>query len=291
MTNFWEQILFFEIKGNNALLCAETPCKYIFINVKVVYIALIIENVFVPSHRESFYNYEFQLLLMTVFDGIPHVERRKYRRTTMNEEVLFFTFNPILLQEMEEKITSLALDLGMQQLPQTKNEENMLAFIDDGIYVSFLNYGIFVNIPTSKYRDFDTTDKVWTHLSKIMSDLNLNPMVWTFTKGNRLVFTKQLDEKTKNSVSEVVFSKEALEKMGTERIYVEESKDKMRTVTCRYGFDMFKDRTALNMKTMITTQSYSPENLLSEVKETNNLMFSVWFWAVNDRLKEVMDKE
>lgn len=38
---------------------------------------------------------------------------------------------------------------------------------------------------------------------------------------------------------------------------------------------------------MITTRSYSPENLVSEVMETNKLMFDAWYWAAGEELKKI----
>ena len=120
--------------------------------------------------------------------------------------------------------------------------------------------------------------------------LNLNTMEWTFTKGNRLVFTYQLDETAKQTVLKIAFSEAMLAVMDKERVFVEESSDKKRTLTCRYGFEAYKDKTALSLKTMITTRSYSPEIMVKEVMETNELMFDAWFWAAGEELKKMMDK-
>lgn len=228
---------------------------------------------------------------MQVFEHIPHVERHIYKRTTMNEIVLFFTFDVISISERKDQILKLLSEYGLTIMPTSEKEEgDMLVYVDDGVIVTFVSSGVIVNIPSFKYRNFLKTEKVWERLSRIMLALNLNTMVWTFTKGNRLVFTYQLDETAKQTVLKIAFSEAMLAVMDKERVFVEESNDKKRTLTCRYGFEAFKDKTALSLKTMITTRSYSPENLVKEVMDTNELMFDAWYWAAGEELKKMMDK-
>jgi len=228
---------------------------------------------------------------MQVFRNIPHIDRHIYKRTTMNEIVLFFTYDVISIKERRDQIVNAVkqFDLTILSTPDNVSHE-MVVYIDGDIVVSFMSSGVLVNIPSAKYRDFHSSTDMWERLSKIMQALRLNTLVWTFTKGNRLVFTNQLDDSNKQSVLKMVFSAKILEAMGADRIYVEESIDKKRIMTCRYGFEAFKDKTALSLKTMITTQSYDPENLLQMVMETNDLMFDVWYWTASEDLKKVMDK-
>ena len=228
---------------------------------------------------------------MQIFEHIPHVKRHVYKRTTMNEIVLFFTYDVISISERKDQILKLLSEYGLTTMPTSKKEgEDMLVYVDDGVIVTFVSSGVIVNIPSFKYRNFLKTEKIWERLSQIMLALNLNTMVWTFTKGNRLVFTYQLDESAKQTVLKIAFSEAMLAVMDKERVFVEESNDKKRTLTCRYGFEAFKDKTALSLKTMITTRSYSPENLVREVMDTNELMFDAWYWAAGEDLKKMMDK-
>ncbi len=228
---------------------------------------------------------------MQIFEHIPHVKRHVYKRTTMNEIVLFFTYDVISISERKDQILKLLSEYGLTIMPTSKKEgEDMLVYVDDGVIVTFVSSGVIVNIPSFKYRNFLKTEKIWERLSQIMLALNLNTMVWTFTKGNRLVFTYQLDESAKQTVLKIAFSEAMLAVMDKERVFVEESNDKKRTLTCRYGFEAFKDKTALSLKTMITTRSYSPENLVREVMDTNELMFDAWYWAAGEDLKKMMDK-
>lgn len=228
---------------------------------------------------------------MMVFENIPHVERKIFKRTTMNEIALFFTFDAIDIAERREQMTGMIADFGLSVLSlEGKTENEAFVYIDQDVVVTFVSSGVLVNVPTIKYRDFHTTEPVWKRLSQLMLSLNLNTLVWTFTKGNRLLFTRQLDDEAKQKVLSICLSEAMLKAMGSERVYVEESIDKRRTFTCRYGYEAFKDRTALSLKTMITTQNYKPESLLQEVMETNDLMFDVWFWAASEELKTMMDK-
>jgi len=228
---------------------------------------------------------------MRIFENIPHVERKIFKRTTMNEIALFFTFDAIDIAERREQMAGLIAGFGLSVISlEGKTESDAFVYIDEDVVVTFVSSGVLVNVPTIKYRDFHTTQPVWKRLSQLMQSLNLNTLVWTFTKGNRLLFVRQLDDDTKKNVLKICFSEAVLSAMGSERVYVEDSIDKRRTFTCRYGFEAFKDKTALSLKTMITTQNYKPESLLQEVMETNDLMFDVWFWAASDELKQMMDK-
>lgn len=231
-------------------------------------------------------------ITMPVFRNIPHVERHIYKRTTMNEIVLFFTYDVISIKEKRDQILSILKQNKLIALSSPENTaQDTIVYLDGDIVISFVSSGVLVNIPASKYRDFHETKGMWIRLGKLLQELNLNTLVWTFTKGNRLVFTNQLDEKDKQEMLKMVFSDNLIKAVGNDRIYVEESIDKKRIVTCRYGFEAYKDKTALSLKTMITTLSYKPENLLQEVFETNDLMFDVWYWTAGEDLKTVMDKE
>lgn len=227
---------------------------------------------------------------MIVFQNIPHTERRIYKRTTMNEIVLFFTYDVISIKERRDQIVGEVKKFNLTVLSTPENiGQDMVVYIDGDVMVSFVSSGVMVNIPAAKYRDFRKTQELWKRLSVIMQALKLNTLVWTFTKGNRLVFTQQLDDGNKDSVLKLVFSDQMLKAVDKDKIYVEESVDHTRVVTCRYGFEAFKDKTALSLKTMITTRSYNPDRLLQEVMETNNLMFDVWYWTAGEELKKMMD--
>ena len=94
----------------------------------------------------------------------------------------------------------------------------------------------------------------------------------------------------KGQVNQLILSRGLLE-LSKNNIYVEESIDKTKVFTCRYGWDKFGEKDSLGLKTMIAFQTYNLENLKGQVFEANELMFDVWDWSVSVEIKKFMDKE
>ena len=229
-----------------------------------------------------------------VFEHIPHVERKVFKRTTMNEISVFFTFAPLSLASKFKDLQALDLDFGAI-LIQSDNTDiskgELITYKDKDIAVSLLSTGILVNVPTTDYRDFETTAFAWNRVEDVMKALDIEPAAWVFTKGNRFVFTQPLKEEAqKDEALKMILSEDYLSLASTNRLFFEDSTDKTRLFSCRYEFEKFNGKDALGLKFMIASQSYSANGLCEQVMATNTLLFDGWHWVMNDKMLDFLDK-
>lgn len=231
--------------------------------------------------------------MATKFKNIPHVERKVFKRTSMNEILVFFAYAPVSLASSKDALESFlkAIGLNISKLQMNSNEEkdDLLEYQDKDVTVSLTSAGALVNIPVTKYRDFTSTEFVWQHLEQALLILHVNPIVWSFSKGNKFVFIKPVTEDIKDKLLELILSNELRTMSEGKGIFVEESIDKSSVFSCRYGFEKYKDKDALSLKTMITNSSYQVTNLVAQVMAMNEQMFDVWHWCMSQRMLEFMD--
>lgn len=226
---------------------------------------------------------------MNVFKNIPHVERVIYERTFMNEISLLFTYNPIKLDLASEIIGHTIQEIGNHlDIINEDGEKNAILLKDKNAMITFTPNAVLVSLPSREYIDFTTTEFLWNDLETFLRKLEVSPIVWSFTKGNRWVFSKSISPEQKNEVFEMIFSENLLKNTTEEHIYVEEAIDKSCIFTCRYGMEKVNEKDSVGLKTMIVSQSYTIENLYTQVFTINNLMFDIWYWCVNDSIKELM---
>ena len=225
---------------------------------------------------------------MTVFEHIPHVERKIFKRTFMNEISLLFTYSPLKMSEICEEIERISISMGMSVV--TKGD-TLLILKDKDALVTWTANAVLVSIPSSEYKDFETTGFVWDHLSVILKSIDVNPIVWSFTKGNRMVFAKAIDEEKKDEIFKIVLSDDLIENGGDKHFYVEESKDKTCVLTCRYGLEKYNGKDSLSLKTMITSQAYAIDGLKEQVFGVNELMYDSWYWCMSEDMFSLMDKK
>jgi len=227
------------------------------------------------------------------FKNIPHVERKVFRRTSMNEILVFFAYAPVSLvsskDAVENYLKSIGLKFSRWQLNSNEGKEDSLEYQDQDVTVSLTSAGALVNIPVTKYRDFTRTGFVWEHLEQALLTLHVNPIVWSFSKGNKFIFTKPVTEDAKDKLLELILSEELRTMSGGKGIFVEESIEKNCVFSCRYGFEKYKDSDALSLKTMITSSNYQVKNLCDQVMAMNELMFDVWHWCMSQRMLEFMN--
>lgn len=225
-----------------------------------------------------------------VFEHIPHVERKVFKRTTMNEVSLFLTYNPTSLAKMRQ----LDLDFGFIKIgndERGKGHNEMVSYKDKDVLVTFLNTGVLVSVPAMEYRDFETTSFVWEHLEKIMNTLAVEPAPWLFTKGNRFVFTEPITESNRQEALDMVFSTDYLSFVKDRRLFFEESIDKTKLFSCQYGFEESKKEGVITVKYLIATQSYSIDGLCDQIMETNKLMFDGWHWSMSKGMLNFLDQD
>lgn len=227
---------------------------------------------------------------MTVFENIPHVCRKVYERTFMNEISLLFTYNTIKLDIASEVIAHLALDIDIEDINRDGGKEAILVK-DKNALITFTPNAVLVSLPTREYMDFTNTEFLWNDVEKILRELEVCPIVWSFTKGNRWVFNKAILQGQENEVFKLVLSENLLKNTAENHIYVEEATDNSCIFTCRYGIEKVNEKDSVGMKTMITSRSYTVENLCSQVLLVNELMFDVWHWCVSDSVKELMNSK
>lgn len=225
---------------------------------------------------------------MTVFEHIPHVERKIFKRTFMNEISLLFTYSPLKMSEVCGGIERISVSMGMSVVTKT---DTLFVLKDKDALVSWTANAVLVSIPSSEYKDFATTDFVWDHLSVILKSMDVNPIVWSFTKGNRMVFAKAIDVEKKNEVYKIVLSDVLIANGGDKHFYVEESKDKTCVLTCRYGLEKYNGRDSLSLKTMITSQAYAIDGLKEQVFRVNELMYDSWHWCMNESVFSLMNAD
>ena len=211
----------------------------------------------------------------------------------MNEILVFFTFTPISLVNSQEALMGVLkeaeLTVSRLQLNSNGEKDDLVEYLDQDITVSLTNAGALVNIPVTKYRDFTSTAFVWNHLEPALQALHVNPIIWSFSKGNRFVFAKPVSEESKKSLLTLILSEDLLKQSQDKGIFVVESEDRTCVFSCRYGFEKYRERDALSLKTMITSQSYEVKGLTRQVMEMNELMFDVWHWTMSPALLKFMD--
>lgn len=233
--------------------------------------------------------------MATTFKNIPDVERKVYKRTSMNEILLFFTYTPISLVNnrnvLENELKAMELSISRLQLNSNEGKDDLIEYQDGDVTVSLTNVGVLVNIPVTRYRDFTTTEFVWNHLEQVLRVLHVNPIIWSFSKGNRFVFAKPVAEEAKKSLLSVILSEELLKQSNDKGVYVVESDDRTCVFSCRYGFEKYKEQDALSLKTMISSQSYEVNGLTKQVMAMNELMFDVWHWTMSPALLKFMDAQ
>lgn len=224
-----------------------------------------------------------------VFAHIPHVERKVFKRTTMNEVSLFFTYNPTSLAKMRQMDLDIGfIKIGNDERGNVNNE--MVSYRDKDVLVTFLNTGALVSVPATEYRDFETTSFVWDRLEKIMDTLGIEPAPWLFTKGNRFVFTEPITEANRQEALEMVFSTDYLTRVNDRRLFFEESIDKTKFFSCQYGFEESKKEGVITVKYLIASQSYSIDGLCNQIMETNKLMFDGWHWSMSEGMLSFLDQ-
>lgn len=231
--------------------------------------------------------------MATTFKNIQHVGRKVFARTSMNEIIVFFTYAPISLVNTQEALTGVLKGMGLtiSRLQLNSNGENndLVEYQDQDVTVSLTNAGVLVNIPVTKYRDFTSTEFVWNHLEQVLQTLHVNPIIWSFSKGNRFVFAKPVTEESKKNLLTLILSEDLLKQAQDKGIFVVESDDRTCVFSCRYGFEKYKEQDALSLKTMISSQSYEVKGLTRQVMEMNELMFDVWHWTMSPALLKFMD--
>ncbi|MBO5799585.1 MAG: hypothetical protein J6R41_06115 [Paludibacteraceae bacterium] len=229
---------------------------------------------------------------MTIFKNIPHVRRVVYERTFMNEISLLFTYNTIRLDIASEVIARLAPDmhLGIEDIDKDGGKEAILVK-DKNALITFTPNAVLVSLPTREYLDFTKTEFLWNDVETLFRELEVCPIVWSFTKGNRWVFNKAILPGQENDVFKVVLSENLLKNTAEDHIYVEEATDNSCVFTCRYGIEKVNEKDSVGMKTMIASRSYTVENLCHQVFSVNDLMFDVWHWCVSDSVKDLMNPE
>lgn len=233
--------------------------------------------------------------MATTFKNIPHVKRKVFRRTSMNEILVFFTYAPVSLVGSQDALSgelkAMGLSINRLQLNSNGEKDDLVEYQDRDVTVSLTNAGALVNIPVTKYRDFTTTEFVWAHLERALMALHVNPIIWSFSKGNRFVFAKPVTDEVKESLLALVLSDDLLKQAQGKGIYAIESDDRTCVFSCRYGFEKYREQDALSLKTMITSQSYAVKGLTSLVMEMNELMFDVWHWAMSPGMLKFMERE
>lgn len=231
--------------------------------------------------------------MATTFKNIPHVERKVFRRTSMNEILVFFTYAPVSLVNCQDalaaELKAMGLTISRLQLNSNGEKDDLVEYQDGDVTVSLTNAGALVNIPVTKYRDFTNTEFVWVHLERALTVIHANPIIWSFSKGNRFVFTKPVTDEVKGNLLELILSEDLLKHTQDKGIFVLESDDRTCVFSCRYGFEKFKDKDALGLKTMITNSSFQVKNLTAQVMAMNELMFDVWHWCMSQRMLDFMN--
>lgn len=225
---------------------------------------------------------------MATFSNIEHKKRKMFNRTFMNEIVLFFTYNPIDITNVEKDITTLLPSIDCSFCAEKSNKE-LLIYEDGDAIITFTSIGVLVSIPSKEYRDFTKTSPIWIHLEAVMRHIGISPITWNFTKGNRFVFNKPISEEQYEDAYKLILSDNLLSH-SSNNMFVKESDDKSCVFTCRFGMEKFQGKDSLGLKTMIISQSYSLEGLSDQVIERNNDMYDCWYWCMSKDIISLMDR-
>lgn len=225
-----------------------------------------------------------------IFKHIPRIDRKIYPRTFMNEISLVFTYNPIQLDEVFADIERQSRAL---EIPDVKriNEpgKNSIEIKGKDALITFTSNAVVVSVSASEYKDFNKTEFVWDLLETLMSCAKINPIIWSFTKGNAFIFNKAIPEGRLDDVLRLVLSENLLKLTDDKHLFVEESIDKTRVLACRYGFEKNNNKDCLSLKTMIVSQAYAIKDIKSQVFEVNNLIFEGWHWCISKDIETFMN--
>lgn len=225
---------------------------------------------------------------MATFPFIDHVRRKSFNRTFMNEIVLFFTYDQIDLEIVKEDLITILPSIDCCFHPE-KSSKSSIIYTDKDAIITLTPIGVLVSIPSKEYRDFSKTTSIWEHLETVLKFIGVNPLTWTFTKGNRFVFNKPILKEQYDAVYHLILSTNLLSKANEKHMYVSESEDRTCVFTCRFGMENFQGKDSLGLKTMIISQAYSIEGLASQVLKRNEDMFDCWYWCVSKKTISIMD--
>lgn len=227
---------------------------------------------------------------MATFPNIKHVERIMFNRTFMNEVVLFFTYDQIDLEIVKEDITTLLPSIECTFCPEKSSKDNII-YTDKDAIITFTPIGVLVSIPSKEYRDFSTTTSIWNHLEAVMKHIGVNPLTWTFTKGNRFVFNKPILKEQYNDVYKLILSNNLISNVNDKNMFVLESEDRTCVFTCRFGMENFQGKDSLGLKTMIVSQAYTIKGLANQVLKRNEDMFDCWYWCMSEKTLSIMNNK
>ena len=223
---------------------------------------------------------------MQTFDNIPHVQRKIYERTFMNEIVLFFSY---------EKIDSVSIGEGFAAFLNERgvnisiHNEGIVVYKFKDAAISITTVGTLLSIPSREYKDFSKTKEIWEHVEDVLSKLCVIPVAWAFTKGNRFVFSKPISEEKHKDVFNLILSKDLLDASNEKQFYVKESIDHTCVFSCRYGIDKVQDKDCLSLKIMITSVAYSLDEFMKQIFNRNEDMFDCWRWCINENAIAMME--
>lgn len=226
---------------------------------------------------------------MVSFRDIQHIERHVYRRTFMNEIVLFFTYDNADVKSKFPVVKQLLEKQGCKEF--TESNENVLAYEDNKALLTLTSTGVMVNIPAKEYTDFNNTAVVWEHLGCVLKKMCVATGAWTFMKGNRFAFGKPVPEEKYQDVYKLVLSENLIRESGDKKMCMIPSDDKTCVFSCRYGMEKVNGNDALILKTMLIMGSYECRNLAEQVLARNNDMFDCWHWCVSSDIISIMEKE
>ena len=227
---------------------------------------------------------------MATFPNINHEKRKMFVRTFMNEVVLFFTYDQIDLETVREDIITLLPSIECTFCPEKSSKDNII-YTDKDAIITFTTIGVLVSIPSKEYRDFSTTTSIWNHLESVMKHIGVNPLTWTFTKGNRFVFNKPILKEQYEQVYKLILSDSLISNVNDKNMFVLESEDQTCVFTCRFGMEKFQEKDSLGLKTMIVSQAYSVEGLADQVLQRNNDMYDCWYWCMSEKTLSIMNNK
>lgn len=227
---------------------------------------------------------------MALFQNIPHSERTIYKRTFMNEIVIFFMYKQMELTDdvfngIIANIEYLGCEISMKD-----KEGGLILYIDKNARVTITNKGTFVSLSSKEYRDFTSTSQVWEHLEVILKGMEVSPMMWSFSKGNRFPFNKSISVDNYKDVYNLILSKDLINAASERNIYIEEAKDKSCVFTCHFDIERIKETDGLSLKTTILSLTYSLADLNSQVQMRNQDMYDCWHWTMNDETINLMNQ-
>ena len=226
---------------------------------------------------------------MALFKNIPHISRKVYAHTFLNEIVLFFAYNPVKMGVVGNDIMPFLSERGYYTI--TRKTGNVLICRDGNAIVTFMSSGVLVSIPSKEYHDFTTTGCVWEHLEEVLNRISVEPMVWTFSKSNRFIFNTPIRQNEQDAVFKLVLSKELIECSADNHLYVSESEDKTCVFSCQYVLGHMEDKDSLVVKNMLLSSSYSLSNLKEQVMSRNDDMFDCWHWCMSENVLQLMDSK